>query len=279
MRVAAGAWSGGASRWTKRLASATLRQLGHPGGLVHFSDDSTARGANRTAPVRAVLFDMDGTLIDTETQTDDAIEVVTARYGVPGFRLPHAETRGRTWMYVAETTRAQAGLVVSASELATAMLEFWSAAVREAPGIPGAAQAIRSAAQAGLRVAVVSSSPRSVIAHFVDKLGVNDCVPDAARIGADSVRRGKPDPEGFLLAARTLGAEPATSLVFEDSQAGLLAARAAGMRSMFITCCAAEIAENRRLATAAFTNYEALPARFWADLAAGTADLAAGAFA
>ncbi len=242
-------------------------------------DRSASRSVDGRLPVRALLFDMDGTLIDTETQTDDAVAVVAARYGVEGLRLPHAETRGRTWTHVAETMRARTGIGASAAELAAAMLEYWSEAVQQAPGIPGAAQAVRAATEAGLQVAVVSSSPRSVIRYFVEKLGVGDCVGDAARIGADSVRRGKPDPEGFLLAARTLGTEPAASLVFEDSQAGLLAARAAGMRSMFITCCAAEIPQNSKLATAAFTNYEVLPAGFWADLAAGTADLAAGKFA
>jgi len=113
----------------------------------------------------------------------------------------------------------------------------------------------------------------------MERLGIADCVADVARIGADSVVRGKPDPEGFLLAARTLGAAPDQALVFEDSRAGLLAARAAGMRSLFITCCAADIPANRPLATAAFTDYEALPPGFWADLAAGTADLAASPFA
>lgn len=239
---------------------------------------SAGCGADPTAPVRAVLFDLDGTLIDTETHTDAAVRVIAAQYGIDGFHLPHSETRGRTWAHVAETMRAQTGIRASAAELAAAMLEYWNEAVKQARAIPGAGQAIRAAAAAGLGIAVVSSSPRSVIHYFIDKLGIGDCVGASARIGADSVRRGKPDPEGFLLAARTLGAEPATALVFEDSRAGLLAARAAGMRSMFITCCAAEIPENRKLATAAFTDYEALPARFWDDLAAGTADLATGPF-
>ncbi len=240
---------------------------------------SAAPGAGRASSVQAVLFDLDGTLIDTEIHTDAAVQVVAAQYGVEGFYLPHSETRGRTWAHVAETMRAQAGIRASASELAAAMLAYWNEAVKQARGIPGAARAIRAASAAGLRIAVVSSSPRSVIHYFIERLGIGDCVGDAARIGADSVRRGKPDPEGFLLGARTLGAEPATSLVFEDSRAGLLAARAAGMRSMFITCCAAEIPENRKLATATFTDYESLPPRFWEELVAGTADLAASSFA
>jgi beta-phosphoglucomutase-like phosphatase (HAD superfamily) len=131
----------------------------------------------------------------------------------------------------------------------------------------------------GLKVAVVSSSPRTVIDYFLDQLGLADCVGPAARIGGDAVHTGKPDPECFLLAARTLGVEPAEAVVFEDSRAGLQAARAAGMRSMFITCCAADIPENTALATAACTHFGTLPPRFWEQLAAGSADLAQGSYA
>ena len=46
--------------------------------------------------MRLVLFDLDGTLMDSETQTDEAIAAVVARHGVAGFALPHEETRGRT---------------------------------------------------------------------------------------------------------------------------------------------------------------------------------------
>jgi len=222
---------------------------------------------------------MDGTLIDTETQTDVAIEAVAARYGVPGFRLPHSETRGRTWAHVAETLRAQTGITTPVAELMTTMLAVWNDAVADAKAIPGAPEAIRAATAAGIRVAIVSSSPRSVINYFAGRLGVESCVPPEARIGADSVTRGKPDPEGFLSAARALGATPAESLVFEDSQAGLLAARGATMRSMFITCCAADIPGNRPLATGSLTDYRALPSDFWSGIASGTLAIEGRSFA
>ncbi len=99
-----------------------------------------------------------------------------------------------------------------------------------------------------------------------------------ARIGGDAVRRSKPDPEGYLLGARALDVDPAETLVFEDSQAGLLAARAAGMRSMFITCCASDIPGNTPLATASCTHYLTLPPRFWDELAEGRLDLAGRSF-
>ncbi len=229
--------------------------------------------------VRALLFDLDGTLVDTENQTDEAISSVVARHGVSGFVLPHFETRGRTWVHVAETIRARTGIDLPVATLTAELLQDWNAVTSNAVPIPGAPQALRAAAAAGLKLAVVSSSPRAVIDRFVAQLGVESVVGATARVGGDDVQRGKPDPEGFLLAARLLEVDPAEALVFEDSRAGLLAARAAGMRSMFITCCAGDVAGNAPLATTSFTDYRSLPPALWSELLAGEADLLGGSFA
>jgi sugar-phosphatase len=230
-------------------------------------------GAPQLHAVQAVLFDLDGTLVDTESQTDQAISVVAARHGVAGFSLPPDETRGRTWPHIANAIRTLSGIDAPASTLAEELLSYWNEASQGAQPVPGAVQAIRAAAGAGLKLAVVSSSPRPVINRFVDRLEVGEYISPGARIGGDCVTRGKPDPEGFLLAARTLGSDAAATLVFEDSRAGLLAARAAGMRSMFVTRCASDIAANLALATARCTDYQHLPQRFWPDLRAGLIDL------
>ena len=228
--------------------------------------------------VRALLFDLDGTLVDTESHTDQAIEAVVARHGVTGFTLPPTETRGRTWAHVAEVIRARTRIELPAALLTAELLAYWNAATADAQPIPGAPEALRAAAARKLQLAVVSSSPRAVIERILEKLGVAHLVDPSARVGGDDVRNGKPDPEGFLMAARALGVEPDDALVFEDSRAGLLAARAAGMRSMFITCCATDIAENAALATAAFTHYGTLPPSFWDQLVSGTGDFTGKSF-
>ena len=232
----------------------------------------------RGKPVRAALFDMDGTLIDSEVHTDTAIRVIGERHGVAGFALPHTETRGRTWGHIAGVLRERAGIAAGMEALADELLAYWSEIASDVTPIPGAPEALREASRS-LKLGVVSSSPRAVIDRFLARLGVGDCIDRAARIGGDDVRASKPDPDGYLKGARALGVEPAESLVFEDSQAGLLAARAAGMRSMFITCCAADIPGNTALATASTRDYLALPAQFWARLADGSLDLAGQVFA
>ena len=230
-----------------------------------------------TQPIRAVLFDLDGTLADSEEQTDLAIGIVMARYGAPDFALPHTETRGRTWEHIADKIRTQTGLPIERPALVAELLASWNDATAHITPVPGAPEAVRAAARR-LKLGVVSSSPRSVIDTFLEKLGIADCIDPQARIGGDSIRRSKPHPEGFLFGARVLGVKPGETLVFEDSHAGLLAARAAGMQSIFITCCAADIAGNKPLATAVTTDYRALPLQFWDELADGSLDLAGRSF-
>jgi HAD superfamily hydrolase (TIGR01509 family) len=203
--------------------------------------------------------------------------VVAARHGVEGFSLPHTETRGRTWGYVAEVMRERAAITITRDALADELLDYWTRIAADVTPVPGAPEALRAAARR-LKLGVVSSSPRAVIDRFLDKLGVADCVDPRARIGGDAVRASKPDPEGYLLGALALGVEPAEALVFEDSHAGLLAARAAGMRSVFVSCCAADIPGNTALATAACTDYHALPGGFWDAIADGGYELTGRSF-
>ncbi len=229
-------------------------------------------------PVRAVLFDLDGTLVDSEMYTGRAVDAVAGRHGIAGFTLPVTETQGRTWTHIAGEIRARTGIRVPAPLLAAELLAEWNAVATTVLPIPGATEAVRAAAARDLKLGVVSSSPRSVIDSFLQMLGIEDCVEPRARIGGDAVHATKPDPEGFLLAARALDAAPVETLVFEDSRAGLLAARAAGMRSIFVTCRAANIAENTALSTAACVDYRALPPDFWDQLRSGSCDLSARSF-
>lgn len=231
------------------------------------------------APIRALLFDLDGTLVDTEVQTAQAIEAVAARHGVPDFSLPIVETHGVTWPDIARRILQLTGIGVTATQLADEMQSQWNALTGHARPVPGASAALHAAAAAGLRLAIVSSSPHSVIDSFAARLGVAGIVANHARIGGDEVSQGKPAPEGFLRAAQVLGTTPGETLVFEDSRAGLTAARRAGMASVYVTCCAGVDPENAALATAQCRDYEALPEDFWQALQRGAYPLQGRRFA
>jgi HAD superfamily hydrolase (TIGR01509 family) len=85
----------------------------------------------------------------------------------------------------------------------------------------------------GLGLAIATSTPRANAELVLEGLGLADDF--AAIVSGEAVTRGKPDPEGFLLAARRLGVEAVGCVVLEDAPAGIEAARAAGMGSVGVT--------------------------------------------
>ncbi len=94
--------------------------------------------------------------------------------------------------------------------------------------LPGAADLLRRLRREGVLSAIVSSTPRANIDLILGSLGLADAF--AAVVGAEDAQRGKPDPEGFLVAAERLRVSPADCVVLEDAPEGIEGAKAAGMR-------------------------------------------------
>lgn len=224
-------------------------------------------------PLQAVLFDLDGTLVDSEGLTDQAIFEELRVRGTPAAALPPQDTRGRTWADITQALLARYPGAGEPGELAAGLERRWiELAAQGIVPIPGATQALAEASSV-LRLAVVSSSPRAVIDSFLSRLGAARYVDPQARIGAGDAARPKPAPDGFLLAAARLRVSPAACVVFEDSVAGLQAARAAGMASVAVLHACAQPDLCTALSSFSIKDYRELPRGFWARLAADGANV------
>ena len=168
----------------------------------------------------ALLFDLDGVLVDSTACIEHTWRVWAARHGFDAatvVRAAHGVRALETVRTVAPQLDAEAELAALVAHEASATEGVWE--------VPGAAALL-----AGLppnRWAVVTSGVRAVAEHRLRHVGLP--VP-AVMVCADEVARGKPDPEGYLTAARWLGVPPAGCIVVEDAPAGLEAARAGAMR-------------------------------------------------
>ncbi|MFF4873969.1 HAD family hydrolase [Streptomyces sp. NPDC000961] len=174
----------------------------------------------------AVLFDMDGTLVDTETLWWDATEEVAARLGHRLTAADAPEVVGRavedTAAHLVRTT-GMSGTAGVASALTTAFRRRVDAG---APLRPGAGRLLAELERAAVPFALVSASPRSVVDAVTG--GALARVPFAFTLSADDTARTKPHPDPYRTAARRLGVPVEACVAVEDSPDGTASADAAG---------------------------------------------------
>ena len=175
----------------------------------------------------AVLFDMDGLLVDTERVWFEVeSELVTALGGSWGPADQLALVGGpleRTLDYIAATVPGP----VSPAELRERLLAGMVSRLRRGPvhWMPGARRLLEETSAAGVPRALVSSSLRIVVDAVLDAIGREHL---QVTVSGDDVARTKPHPDPYLLAARTLGVDPTACVALEDSATGAASARAAG---------------------------------------------------
>jgi HAD superfamily hydrolase (TIGR01549 family) len=185
----------------------------------------------------AVIFDMDGVLLDSEPVYDRATTAFVEELGFEADPRVYDLVRGLTVIDVWEVLAHHFGIDRPVAELAAESVRRLNGFFASAEGIeprPGVTELLDELAAAGLPLAVASSSPRERIAIILRRLGIDHRLP--TRVGGDDVVRGKPDPEVFLRAAEQLEVAPEHCVVIEDAARGVAAALAAGMRCVALDC-------------------------------------------
>ena len=172
---------------------------------------------------RALLLDMDGTLVNSDAVVERIWRRWAARHGLDGdevMRVVHGRQGHASMALLLPGRSHEENLAENARMLAEETAD--TDGVIPVPGAPGFLASLR-----GLPHALVTSADTALATARMTAAGLP--LPDV-RVTAESVGASKPDPEGFLKGAAGLGVAPADCIVFEDSGAGIAAGRAAGMR-------------------------------------------------
>jgi HAD superfamily hydrolase (TIGR01509 family) len=176
----------------------------------------------------AIVFDLDGVLLDSEQAWDRARRDLVAETGGTWTETATRDMMGMSSLEWPVYVRDRLGVPMTAEEINADVVRRMIEGYRERlPLLPGAREAVeRMAAVAPLGLA--SSSNREVIDEVLRAMGVADRF--AATVSSEEVGRGKPAPDVWLEAARRLGVDPRACVAIEDSENGIRSAHAAGMR-------------------------------------------------
>ena len=219
--------------------------------------------------ISAVIFDMDGTLVDSEVFTEPAIKAFCHENGIDDVNIDCSEFFGVSWARIEQRIVGCYPQSAGNPNIATRLHEIFHKMGQDSP--PALVnQACESviAAHALMPTAIISSSYRESIEETIRRMGIEEHVTYYA--GADDYREPKPAPDGFLKAADALQIPPQNCLVFEDSIAGIQAARTAGMRVVAITHRSNDVRLATKLADLAVTDFSELDDDFFARISSET---------
>ena len=184
--------------------------------------------------IRALIFDFDGLILETETPVYEAWRECYKAHGHELDLEQYAACVGSDESSFDPVTDLEKrhSEPIDWNSWTRKRKELIRKLLHDRPPLPGIVQRLEEAVEHGLSCAVASSSPRSWVEPLLDKLKLRHHFKSTHCL--DDVEKPKPDPELFLQAAKALGVEPQEALVFEDSLNGLRAAENAGMPCVVI---------------------------------------------
>jgi beta-phosphoglucomutase-like phosphatase (HAD superfamily) len=177
--------------------------------------------------IEAVLWDIDGTLLDSEPYHFNSIVAVCQAHGQTVPKSEYDRLLGRSMAEVYAMLNAVQPLPLDLAGLAAACSDYYVTHVADVPARAGALEKVAELAERGILQACVSNSTRRVVQANMGAIAM----PEALRfaLSRDDVTHGKPHPKPYLRAAERLGVHPSACIVVEDSPIGARAAKAAGM--------------------------------------------------
>lgn len=179
--------------------------------------------------MEAVIFDMDGVIVDTEPGFYIVANKFLARYGKSITKEYFEQFFGGASEYMWKVTTEMLGLDVPVEECLRAVHEIREQRIREEgyEAIDGTLDLIREIHGQGIPLAVASSSSKQEIERVMDYFGISHCFQ--VLVSGKDCEHPKPAPDVFLKTAEILGMKPEQCLVIEDSNNGVTAAKKAGM--------------------------------------------------
>jgi HAD superfamily hydrolase (TIGR01509 family) len=182
-----------------------------------------------TSPIKALVFDFDGLIVDTEVPIFRAWQRIYREHGQD---LPLEQ-----WLTIIGTASGpfdpvidlakKTGAKLDEQELKALEVLYYQEATALQQLLPGVIDYLVAARQLGLKTAVASSSTRKWVMDHLNRFGIGGRFD--AIICREDVKRTKPDPDLYLTALQRLGVQPAEAIAFEDSSNGIHAAKAAGL--------------------------------------------------
>lgn len=184
--------------------------------------------------IKAVIFDFDGTIIDTETAWYKVFKDAYEKYGVDLSLTTYSQCLGTSLQTFNPYTHLSThhAIPIDLDEFRAMILQNYEKLIEQESMRPGILNLLQEAKAAGLKIGIASSSHRDWIDKFVEKLNIGDYFE--CYCTADTVSNVKPDPELYLQALEQLGVKSNEAIAIEDSPNGARAAVAAGLHTVVI---------------------------------------------
>lgn len=177
----------------------------------------------------AIIFDLDGTLLDTEPLYTEAAQKILDPHGHTYTLALKRKVMGGDSRYSAQLTIDEFNLPMTPEEFLTRRESYLESLFPQAPEIPGAGNFLSRLAALGVPTGLATSSHNHLCQLKIQHRTWQPFFQTIVCGDDEALKRGKPAPDIFLLCAERMAVDPRRTLAFEDSRNGILAARAAGM--------------------------------------------------